>query len=696
MKKLRGSLLAKIIAIFLLVILAVTSVVCAFGIGMLVNIGGYNGSYDAGDTVAGIGYSNLQYATDQLTGPLSRLCSGTHVDTEEFAAYSDDAFRYTLYDETGDVLYDNLEGKDTVWRAFRVLEYYITTESDGTLSLNWNSYVRSGLYDFATPKINSNVPNTVSAPDTDYMSPQPSPTQMPVREEEAEQDGSTERVETRRYVIQGYILANPPTGTRAQTWLTLADWCYGFRYWFIGILAASLLLCVALFIFLMCAAGHRDDSDAITKNAIDRIPFDLFLFLMISGVCLLTMPILEGFLSDSVFTWVIAAIMFTGAFLLALLFCMSFATRMKAESFTGLIKSCIVYKLLRWCWRLIKKLLGALAALLKALPLLGRWGIALIALLLVEFFYTCANHWDMGMMLFGWFVERAALVALLLYAMLCVKKLRMGAKELASGNDGYKINTDKMRGVFREHAEDLNSIGTGISRAVNERMKSERLRTELITNVSHDIKTPLTSIVNYVDLLGKEEPENEKMREYIEVLSRQSARLKKLIDDLIEASKASTGNLNVNLQRCELGVLLDQTAGEYGERLSKAGLELVLTKPEEPVIIMADGRHMWRVFDNLMNNACKYAQPGTRVYLTLNRVGDRANIIFRNISRTMLNISGDELMERFVRGDSSRNTEGSGLGLSIARSLIQLQGGDMELTLDGDLFKVTISFRTVN
>lgn len=327
---------------------------------------------------------------------------------------------------------------------------------------------------------------------------------------------------------------------------------------------------------------------------------------------------------------------------------------------------------------------------------MGRWGFAVLALLFVEFIVIVATDYETGTELFWWFLERAALVALLLYALLCTNSLRKGAKELASGNDEYKINTEKMRGVFREHAEDLNNIGTGISRAVNERMKSERFRTELITNVSHDIKTPLTSIINYVDLIGKEEPESEKMREYIDVLSRQSARLKKLIDDLIEASKASTGNLNVNLQRCELGVLLDQTAGEYGERLSKAGLELVLTKPEEPVSIMADGRHMWRIFDNLMNNACKYAQPGTRIYLTLNRVGNRANVIFRNISRSMLNITGDELMERFVRGDSSRNTEGSGLGLNIAKSLAQLQGGELELTLDGDLFKVTLSFPTVD
>jgi len=273
-----------------------------------------------------------------------------------------------------------------------------------------------------------------------------------------------------------------------------------------------------------------------------------------------------------------------------------------------------------------------------------------------------------------------------------MKKLRAGAKALAAGNEAHRVDTTRMYGEFKDHAEDLNNIGDGITRAVDERMKSERFKTELITNVSHDIKTPLTSIVNYVDLLEKEQPENEKMREYIEVLSRQSARLKKLIDDLIEASKASTGNLNVNFERCALGVLLDQTAGEYSERLCGEGLELVLNKPESEVFIRADGRHMWRVFDNLMNNVCKYAQPDTRVYLSLEKNENRAIITFRNISRNQLNVSGDELMERFVRGDSSRNTEGSGLGLSIARSLVELQKGEMKLVVDGDLFKIVLNF----
>lgn len=234
--------------------------------------------------------------------------------------------------------------------------------------------------------------------------------------------------------------------------------------------------------------------------------------------------------------------------------------------------------------------------------------------------------------------------------------------------------------------------GDTVAESTEERMKSERFKTELITNVSHDIKTPLTSIINYVDLLEKEELHNETAQEYLEVLERQSSRLKKLIEDLIEASKASTGNLPVHLERLEAGIFMTQTVGEFEEKTKAVGLDLVIEKPETPVYIMADSRHFWRVIDNLMNNICKYAQSGTRVYINLEVKEAQVSITFRNTSKYPLNISSDELMERFVRGDASRNTEGSGLGLSIANSLMDLMGGTFRLYVDGDLFKVVLGF----
>ena len=234
-----------------------------------------------------------------------------------------------------------------------------------------------------------------------------------------------------------------------------------------------------------------------------------------------------------------------------------------------------------------------------------------------------------------------------------------------------------------------------MTRAVEERIKSERLKTELITNVSHDIKTPLTSILNYVDLLKKEPAASETASEYIAVLDRQARRLKKLTEDVLEASKAATGNIKVELGRTDAVELLGQCLAEYVERFQTANLTAVMQTPGEPAFILADGRLLWRVFDNLLGNIAKYAQPGTRVYAGVTWEGKEVVIALKNISRDALNISEEELMERFVRGDSARTSEGSGLGLSIARSLTELQGGHFGISIDCDLFKAELRFAAV-
>ena len=249
-----------------------------------------------------------------------------------------------------------------------------------------------------------------------------------------------------------------------------------------------------------------------------------------------------------------------------------------------------------------------------------------------------------------------------------------------------------MYGVLKHHGENLNSIAQGMQKAVQQQLKSERFRTDLITNVSHDIKTPLTSIVNYVDLLKKEDVQPEKAKEYIAVLDRQSARLKKLTEDLVEASKASSGTLPVHLEAVDVNVLLSQVSGEYQSRFELCKLEPIVKLAPEAPQIQADGKLLWRVFDNLLSNICKYAMPGTRVYFTSEVQSGRVSISFKNISNYPLDITADELLERFVRGDSSRSTEGSGLGLSIAQSLTGLQKGTFDLVVDGDLFKANLSF----
>lgn len=272
------------------------------------------------------------------------------------------------------------------------------------------------------------------------------------------------------------------------------------------------------------------------------------------------------------------------------------------------------------------------------------------------------------------------------------QKLSRASKQLSAGNLEYKVDTRRMFRSFRQHGEDLNNISEGIAIALNQKMKSERLRTELITNVSHDIKTPLTSIINYVDLLKKEELTGQ-ASVYIEVLDRQSRRLKKLTEDLVEASKASTGNIHCSLACTDIVELVQQAVGEYEEKLAASQLEAVINAPENEIVYgLVDGNLMWRVLSNLLSNACKYSQPNTRVYIQIKQNADLVFITVKNISRDQLNIDPDELMERFVRGDSSRSTEGSGLGLNIARSLVELQKGKFFLSIDGDLFKAQIRF----
>ena len=637
MSKLKSSFAAKAVAVFLLAVMGIVFVGSLIGVGMMADAGGYAGSANTlrGRVLSSMGYSQL-YQT------FERLYNGYNPDYAQYRSGLDSAFRFVLRDkDTGKILFDGLDGADYQWYA---------EEPYSIPDLNLSSK------DFVITEDDSHSGSrgdSVTAADN--------------------------------VVIEGYILREPADGDNSDTFVCLywAELIYNCRYQLIVIAAVSFILCLVLFIFLLCAAGHRAGSEGIVPSFVDKIPFDLFTLLMIVAISCLW-AILAEMSYDSILLIMLACLVILVAALLILLYIMSFAVRVKLG---GVIKGCIIYKVLAWVWRLIRSVCHAIAELVRGMPLVPKTCVAVAVILLLELISV-----NSGVV---WLITNALLAAALIYTAICAKKLLTAGHKLAAGDESCVVDTAKLYGPFREHGEDLNTIRDGVSLAVEARMRSEHFRTELITNVSHDIKTPLTSIINYVDLLGKEKPENEKMREYIDVLQRQSARLKKLIDDLLEASKASTGNLTVNAEPCDVGVLLDQTLGEYGEKLNAAGLEPVLTKPEKPVIIMADGRHMWRIFDNLLNNICKYSQRGTRVYLEVYERDGKAVVTFRNISSRQLNISSDELMERFVRGDSSRNTEGSGLGLNIAQSLAQLQKGVMELTVDGDLFKVTLTFDVV-
>ena len=457
---------------------------------------------------------------------------------------------------------------------------------------------------------------------------------------------------------------------------------FALRFWAFPIAAVSLIVCVVIYVVLLCAAGKRPGSEELVPGRFFAFPFDLtaaVTLVLIAAAMINCLQIMAG--PGAVVFFAVCAVLGLWA-LLAL--SMGFASRVKQHA---LWKNTLIYKILR----LLARLGRWLAGLIRSLPLVWRTALIVAVVSFAEFLAVLTGEADSVLDAF-WLLEKIILVPLVLYAAVTLRRLEKAGEALASGDLAYRTDTKKLLWDFRRHGENLNRVSDAVSDAVEQRLRSERMKTELITNVSHDIKTPLTSVVNYASLVQSAADDPEKVREYGEVLLRQSEKLKRLLDDLVEASKASTGNLEVTPVPCDAAVFLTQTEGEYAERLEKAGLTLVTKGTDKPLRIMADSRRMWRVFDNLMNNVCKYALPGTRVYLSLEQQGDEAVFLFKNTSREALNLSADELMERFVRGDRARTTEGSGLGLSIARSLTELQGGTMELSVDGDLFKVTLRF----
>jgi len=497
-------------------------------------------------------------------------------------------------------------------------------------------------------------------------------------------------------IVSGFIRAEmTPEG---QTWqqLSQAAALYNARTAYQVLIPAGVavgLLCLA---FLLWSTGHEREGEGAALNGFDyKGPVDL---LLPAGI--IAVLIWLGFgLNPS--GWKLIPDLFPllpyGPLCIALAFglyvLLSVVRRVKAkEPQKGTL---FFAKAGKVCGRGLKKAGGRLEKLADKLPLFWLAAVVFLAFAFLEGLSIAAVAYGNYGGVLAWFLIKAVEAAGVIWLVLSFRRLQAGGRELAAGNLDYQVSLDSLKGPFRAHGEDLNRIRDAIQTNLEERMKAQRMKTELITNVSHDIKTPLTSIVSYVDLLKKQPMPTPEAKEYLEVLDRQSARLKKLTEDLVEASKASTGNLPVNLARTDVNVLLAQSAGEYQERLKAAGLEPVLAPAEGNPAILADGRLLWRVFDNLLSNIRKYAQPGTRVYLTCQTDADRVTILFRNISASPLNISAEELLERFVRGDEARSTEGSGLGLSIAQDLTRLQGGTFDLSIDGDLFKVRLAFPKV-
>lgn len=464
--------------------------------------------------------------------------------------------------------------------------------------------------------------------------------------------------------------------------------------------AALLVLALLCLLYLLWGAGHKAGTEGILLSWQEKVFFDVYLAVMVTagtalfaGALYLGDYLISGYYHYGLDTWQVEiqwvtpsiaalAALFMGVAALTL---RTLVVRCKAGM---LAHTTLLCRVVGWMVRTIRDfVLG--------LPLTWRVVAAYAIFFLANVMLLTQGVYN-GFWILLWFILHIGVLLALCWWSLCFHRLRKGSQAIAAGNLSYQLDTARMPHDLKAHAEDLNNISAGLSSAVDEQMKSERFKAELITNVSHDLKTPLTSIINYVDLLKTTEQHDPRAQDYIEVLDRKAQRLKKLTEDLVEASKASTGVLTVNREKIGMAQLMDQALGEWTEKLEARKLTVVTSLPEGETWVYADGRHLWRVIDNLLSNCAKYAMEGTRIYLDLTRGKGQITLSVKNISREPLNVPPERLMERFVRGEESRTTEGSGLGLSIARSLTELQGGTFHLTVDGDLFKATVSLPQAN
>ncbi len=539
------------------------------------------------------------------------------------------------------------------------------------------------------------------------------------------------------YTVELYLL--PGAMPEEHIWSLLrVVWPYREELFYV--LGVSLLLFAIFSVYLCCAAGKKPGRAEIKAGGLNCLPLDLYALAGGGAICLTCwfgVEAAEYLLRSSPQVLVpFVAIAGYGCCLILVSFCFACAAQFKTpglywikNAITGrcflllgklwnisldvfawlwariprMFRWCftIAKRILLWAWKLTMTIWGffwrklrqaarwcaqKLARMYSLLPLTWQWLlVGGVMFLLIGVIFASNGEEVLAILCMALFF------GIILYGAHAFGILMEGAKRMGKGDLETKVSDQFLLGSFKDFAKDLNALADVAVVAAQKQMKSERMKTELITNVSHDIKTPLTSIINYVDLLNKAETDEER-ETYLEVLSRQSQQLKKLIEDLMEMSKASTGNMNVDISSVNAAEAINQALGEFADKLDRAQLIPVFRQPENPIYMQADGRLAWRVMSNLLSNAVKYALPGTRVYIDLMELEGKVIISMKNISREELNVSADELLERFVRGDVSRNTEGSGLGLNIAQSLMEIQKGQLQLLVDGDLFKVTLVF----
>jgi len=463
-----------------------------------------------------------------------------------------------------------------------------------------------------------------------------------------------------------------------------------YNYYIIPVCTMSIVL---ILLYLIISIGYKKGTDGIFLNDFDKVPLEIILIISIFLGCIpfiILSNINENYEA-------IISLSITAFFLIYILFAIIFNTIIKRIKSKTFWKSTLIGKIilllinvLQWLYRKYVSIYNTVTYSTKVtLKVFVYFGI--IIPIGLGIFLFAFEHLFIG--IFFEFI----LLAIVSYRIIKTTKgyaqIENKLKEMYEGNNKNQLNRQDFGAEFHSTVKYINDISNGFENAIQDRMKSERLKAELITNVSHDIKTPLTSIINYVDLLKQEDIQNQKAKEYIEILDNKSQRLKKLTEDLVEASKVSTGNISLNLEKINIVQLIKQALGEFEDKFNEHGLNVIFDNHDNEIIIQADNKYMYRIIENLFSNIAKYALENSRVYIDIKKLKKSVIIEMKNISKERLNITADELMQRFVRGDKSRATEGSGLGISIAQNLTEIQGGEFRLKLDGDLFKVELEWK---
>lgn len=452
------------------------------------------------------------------------------------------------------------------------------------------------------------------------------------------------------------------------------------------------ILMLVVLAYLCFTAGKNEKGEKLPLKFLDRIYIDvftLFVLMLLAAYAYCFIQTMDSFYVNEIGSLFIIIVVLSLAFFTGLSYSLSLVRRKRAGKVT---ENILVMKVLRKIKEFKKlcfngKIFRAWILLLLPVYVFANAILAYIIGKYSLYYYDTKKFYYMVFLLAG---INAVAFFFTAKALKSLSVIMEGTKQISRGNLDYKMNSDKMSPVFAAFAENICNIQGGLKKAVDDAIRGERMKTELITNVSHDLKTPLTSIINYVDLLKTEKIENKKAQEYIGILEEKSARLKALIEDLVEASKASSGNIAVNLEKVDLHELVNQAYGEYQEKAERAGLDIRINASDKNILVLADGKHMWRIVENLLSNVVKYSMPGSRVYINISKNETDGILTIKNISALPLEVPAEQLTERFVRGDTARTTEGSGLGLSIAQSLAIVQKGKFNIEIDGDLFKVIV------